>query len=573
MILKVISFVIVLAVSALSCDRPSPLEGHYTGGRHNEETSDVEPQEEPEPAEGVKKILFIGNSLTLDATMLLPSLLNSAGVDNIELYRTFHGAYTIPLYQQNWNSTTTCSFCSWKPGWARWRGQEVFDHSPAQAVSANEYDIVCIQEYPHARYPWKWNSMEKAMWDDVIGKIYAAQKTKPEIVFLFAHTHGKRQERVVTYFGGESSKQFEAFATEVASLLEQTEVSRIVSPAAVVQNLRTSPLNVDNGKDLTRGDDVHADYGLTRFAEAALLFKTLITPLCGKKIEDNPYRLEEYYPHPTIAFTPVTDANLPTILKAVDYAIAKPLEVTDMSSEGTLPAYEHKAGSVMLDEGASIPEACSFPVVFPVGSSMVDSYKQPFWSGYGIWVCNAQPQAFGKWVSVSNPLPGYMYTRTFANSDAISSVALRGMWTGDYFEFSIPVKDFKAGTKVEFTAPFYTRQGPVFWEFEWLDGGIWKNNNSSISSLDDSFTMNASFAIKAGTTIISQVASFDNEIAEGYLRFRIKVADGSIQADSASLKAVKRDAPNHTDADYSSVFYFYGTGDDTNSLKFNILKK
>ena len=149
-------------------------------------------------------------------------------------------------------------------------------------------------------------------------------------------------------------------------------------------------------------------------------------------------------------------------------------------------------------------------------------------------------------------------TRTWANDTKISSVALRGIWTGDYFEFVIPVEDFAAGTVVNFEAPFYTRQGPVFWTFEWLDGDQWKNNDSQISSWDGKFTRKASFALKLGTTIVSQKAVFSKGIAKGKLRFRVRCADGTIQADTASSSAVERDAPNHTDNDYSSVFYFHG---------------
>ena len=94
--------------------------------------------------------------------------------------------------------------------------------------------------------------------------------------------------------------------------------------------------------------------------------------------------------------------------------------------------------------------------------------------------------------------------------------------------------------------------------FEWLDGDQWKSNISQISSWDGKFKRNASFALKLGTTIVSQKATFSKAIEKGKLRFRIRCADGSIQADTASSSAVERDAPNHTDKDYSSVFYFTG---------------
>lgn len=566
---KIFAF-LVSVVLLVCCDHASPLEGHYpskdnTGSKEQEKEPDT-----PAPAGKVYKILFIGNSLTLDATMLLPNLLNAAGITNVELYRTFHGAYTLPLYNENFYNAGICSFCSWKPGQARWRGTEERLFSPSDAVNAHDYDIVCLQEYSGDSPAWSWSDTEKSAYDGMISKIDAAHPGhKPEIVALFSHTFGTGMERLVAKFGNDNVKQFETCAATFRHVLEETRIERIISPAAVIQSLRTSGLNVDNGCDLTRGDQTHSDYGMSRFAEAAIIFKALITPLTGKKIEENPFRFTEYYPHKSLHTTPVTDENLPVILAAVEAAFAKPLEITDMSSYSLTPKYENIPGSVMLDNNDT-PEDCNFPVVFPVGNGAIDSYKQPFWSGYGLWICPLQQQAFGKWVMASKPMAEFLQTRTFANDDKISSVAVRGIWTDDYFEFVIPVGKLDAGTEIQFKAPFYTRQGPVFWYFEWLDGGKWKRVTKEVRSWDGSFSCNCSFAIQLGTTYVSQTARFENPVSNGELRFRIRCADGAIQADSTSGSAVRRSEPNHTAADYSSVFYFYGAGTDGASLSFDI---
>ena len=101
------------------------------------DTTQTTPADTTQPApvdDGIFKVLFMGNSLTVDATSLLPSLLNSAGIKNVELTRTFHGSYTLQLYYQNYSAENICSYSTWKPGWARWRGKEVTDHSPKFAV-------------------------------------------------------------------------------------------------------------------------------------------------------------------------------------------------------------------------------------------------------------------------------------------------------------------------------------------------------------------------------------------------------------------------------------------------------
>lgn len=557
----------LLFVSAISCASKSPLEGHYpSGGNH---TNPQQPENPPEPpTTETTRILFIGNSLTLDATYLLPSLLNSAGVRNVELTRIFHGAYTLPLYNENYANTGICSIATWKPGQARWRGEEVTTYSPKEAVERASYDIICIQEYTGQTCCWSWTEDERIVLESLLSKIRTSQgKNNPRFVYLFSTQFGRGMERLVNNFNDDPGKQFDANAETVRHILEATGIETVISTGALQQNLRTTGLN--SPRDMTRGDQTHLDYGLSRYAAALLVYKTLITPLTGLKAEDNPFTFDEYYPHPSLYTTPLTAENKPVVLAAVNAAFEHPLEITDLSSYSSSPDYTHQPGSVLLNDGAEI-EPVGFPVIFPLGNGVTDSYRQPFWSGYGLWICKDQPQAWAKWNFASYSIPGMVPTRNFANSGAISSPALRGLWTGDWWEFFIPVKDFAAGTTVRFSAPFYTRQGPVFWVFEWLDGDSWKNDASSLTI--DGFTREASFALKAGSNSITCTANFTQGIKEGSLRFRIRVVDGSIQADSSTGKAVQRDLPNHTADDYSSVFYFYGTGANDQSLRFEVVK-
>ena len=562
---------ILLLILCISCSNISPLEGNYPSGNKNdkEQTDDPSKEETPpgeegqepeEPSTGTYKILFIGNSLTLDATHFLPDMLNAAGIRNIEMTRIFHGAYTLPLYNQNYSNDNICSIRKWKAGQARWSGDETLIYAPEDAVKADKYDLICIQEYSGNACAWNWNTEEKSAVNGLISKIKATQgEHKPKFVFLFSHTFGKGMDRLVANFGNDNTRQFSTCAETFSQMMQETEFEDVISTAAVIQNLRTTGLNKINACDMTRGDLTHLDYGMGRYAAGAIIFKKIITPLTGKRIEDNPFRLNEYYPHPTLFTTPVNSDNLPVIYAAVDAAVEKPFEITDLSSYSSVPVYVDQPGTTMYAQYEDAPDGCSFPVVFPIGNEVNDSYKQPYWSGYGLWVCKGQEQAFAKWVYAStDALPGMVPTRTWANDTKISSVALRGIWTGDYFEFVIPVEDFAAGTAVNFEAPFYTRQGPVFWTFEWLDGDQWKNNDSQVSSWDGKFKRKASFALKLGTTIVSQKAVFSKGISKGKLRFRIRCVDGTIQADTQSSSAVQRDAPNHTATDYSSVFYFHG---------------
>ena len=565
----------ILLMAAMSvfaaCGSSFPQEGEYPYVPGDEEQGgEVQPDPEPDLPGETCKILFIGNSLTLDATTLLPDMLNAAGVKNVEMTRIFHGAYTLPLYNDTWADPDVVSMRTWKAGEARWSGDETFRYSPKDAVEADKYDIICIQEYSGNACAWSWTEEEKAAVTGLLDKIRASQgDNEPEIVFMFSHTFGKGQDRLVANFGDDNVKQFEACAEMIRHLLDETGITRVVSTAAAIQNLRTTGLNHEC--DLTRGDGVHLDYGLGRYAAACIVFKSLITPVSGAEIEDNTFRYSEYYPHKSLYTTPVTDENVPTVHKAVEAAYENPLEITDMSSYAAVPEYVHKVDLDFAEKNADRPDGCTFPVEFPLGNGAVDSYLQPYWSGYGLWICPSQEQAYARWKYVSYPIEEMLPTRTWADNGAISSVALRGVWTDDYLEFVIPVSGLEAGSVIRFKAPFYTRQGPVFWIFEWLDGGEWKSEIKDVSSWDGKFTQKASFAIGLGTTVITQDAVFANAITDGYVRIRVRCADGSVQADSATRSAVKRDLPNHTDADLSSVFYFYGTTPECGSVSFSKL--
>ena len=573
------------AVLICACSGKSPLEGHYPRGNHDSqtgietgtgtETSESSGLEGRKPLDGKTwKILFMGNSLTLDATYLLPSLLNAAGVNNVELSRTFHGAYTLSLYNTNYNNSNICSFSTWKSGQARWRGEGTLVYPPRQAVEADAYDIICVQEYTGVKDCWSWTATERANVTSLLSKIRESQKLKgnndPLFVYLFSTQFGRGHERLVANFADDPVAQFNANTATISELLSATGIKTVISTGALQQNFRTTGLNTE--RDMTRGDQTHADYGFVRYAQACLIFKTLFTPITGIKIEDIPFTIEEYYPYPTLHTTPVSDANRPVMMAAINAAYEHPMTITDLSSYSASPTYTHKPGTLILDENDVI-EPVLFPVRFPVGQKVNDTYTQPYWNGYGIWVCKDQPQAYIKWDFASYYYTDVYPARTFANGDSAtspSSPSLRGLWTDDWFEFIIPVKNFAAGTKVRFSAPFYTRQGPVFWAFEWLDSDTWKNDCHDITK--DGFTRSASFALGAGTTNVSCIATFDNGLSEGKLRFRVRVVDGSIQADSATLKAVVRPGPNRTDEKYSSVFYFHDPAASSPAILFEIVK-
>lgn len=67
-----------------------------------------------------------------------------------------------------------------------------------------------------------------------------------------------------------------------------------------------------------------------------------------------------------------------------------------------------------------------------------------------IWTAS-QPQATMTYeVSEDNPAPVKIEVNNFVQYN-YSSGCVKGSWTGDYFEFDVPVRNFKAGTEVTLT--------------------------------------------------------------------------------------------------------------------------
>lgn len=261
-------------------------------------------------------------------------------------------------------------------------------------------------------------------------------------------------------------------------------------------------------------------------------------------------------------------------------------EITDMSGktlttpilDGTdagkaIAAGETKSCYVGRVSDGIIP--VSFPVEWPVGyengAYIVSSLTQPLWLTDGIWTCPSQPQANISWHKVSDPSEQYSQKLEFVNSGKdIGSPGIKGVWTGDYFEITLPVKRFASGTTVNISFPMYTRQGPVFWDIEYLDGDVWKCNKSMVTAYDKAYSRECTFSLVRGATLVRHTMVFEKEIKSGELKIRIKCADGTVQA-SADKTCTVREIPFTDSNGYGAPFYFYDKTKEMTSLVVDVL--
>ena len=192
-----------------------------------------------------------------------------------------------------------------------------------------------------------------------------------------------------------------------------------------------------------------------------------------------------------------------------------------------------------------------------------------------IWTAN-QPQATIQYIySENHPSPSKIITESNNFPEyKYSSPCVKGLWTDDYFEFKIPVKNFPANKTVKVTIPTYGRGNPLFWDIDYLDGEEWKTlTKKSHTSPDGLFTKESSVMIIHGNTtkkwdgypIIVELP-LTQEIKSGYIQFRLKVAYGQyITTNSATVGECKElDAPLF---DGTCLFAFINISEVYTSIK------
>lgn len=285
----------------------------------------------PLPAGGKSlKILFIGNSFTVDATEHLPGMLKSAGITHVRMVRAYHGGYKLPEFFENYAAPDICTYYYCEPGATKWENEGTLNRSLKSIVESDTWDIVTLQEHTGSYYAWEWDETERGAISGLCDYIQQAQPLdRPTIGYIMAQAYGAYHSHYPKYFANQQA-MFEAIVAQVRKITAQTCIDLVIPSGTSLQNLRTSSLNRDNGMDLTR-DSYHMDYGISRYAAAATVFRTLVTPCTGVSVEGNGYRYSTSSTSTTGYSTPVTDANAPVAIRAALEACRTPYAVTDMS--------------------------------------------------------------------------------------------------------------------------------------------------------------------------------------------------------------------------------------------------
>lgn len=99
-----------------------------------------------------------------------------------------------------------------------------------------------------------------------------------------------------------------------------------------------------------------------------------------------------------------------------------------------------------------------------------------------------------------------------------------GVWPGDYWEFSVPVKHFKSGTVVRFTGILRASgTGMKYWLMQYKDGGEWKTAGTAKT---ETVTYNAS---STSVTYTHALNNTDNLNIDQTMTFTSAIPDGNVQ--------------------------------------------
>ena len=98
-----------------------------------------------------------------------------------------------------------------------------------------------------------------------------------------------------------------------------------------------------------------------------------------------------------------------------------------------------------------------------------------------------------------------------------------GAWPGDYWLFSVPVKNFKAGTNVRFSGVSrISGTGQKYWRLEYLDGTTWKAASELKTTTFNSEEVSYTHILPTSTPNleVSATVSFKRAIPDGEVQFR-----------------------------------------------------
>lgn len=254
------------------------------------------------------KVLDIGNSLTNDATDLLPLVVEASGADvsNICLYKAVRSNGSLKSwYNVYYDKDTAYTYriarvlgglrANVRTGIGAKGDGSLF----RRLLTDEKWDIIIIQPYYGL-----WSNADSGPYLNEMVSLIREHQPDAVIGFHVVHSlwdhHPRNKE-------GSSYERWEKICSATRGFQEEYGVGFVIPYGTAIENLRSSSLN--NDYDLTR-DGLHLAYGLGRYTAACCYYESLIAPRSGISVLGNAARYDASQapgsPYPSVS---VTDGN------------------------------------------------------------------------------------------------------------------------------------------------------------------------------------------------------------------------------------------------------------------------
>lgn len=270
------------------------------------------------------KVLDIGNSYTVDATVLLPYIAKASGADlsTMCLYYCIRDGASFKNWYDIYNDVDSETYSVQKViGGLQANIQTgtggAGDGSLFRNALTNEmWDLIIIhQASTYAPYYSKWKNKDASGYLDELISIIKKHQPDTKIGFLLVHSYwGEYKENKEK----SSFRRWELIANSTQQFCEDYNVDFVIPYGTAIQNLRSSSLN--NEYDLTC-DGTHCEIGLARYTAACCYYESLIAPHCGISVLGNTVRVNEPYETTVYPYVNVTDENAPIAQMAACLAV------------------------------------------------------------------------------------------------------------------------------------------------------------------------------------------------------------------------------------------------------------
>ncbi|MBO7592417.1 MAG: DUF4886 domain-containing protein [Bacteroidaceae bacterium] len=265
-------------------------------------------------------VLFVGNSFSIDTSSALPSILNSLGINNVNVYVLYKGGCSMKQHYEFYKSGENVYelYCYNSQG----------EQQLERAISIGEV----MQRFPYDVVVWQQYSLESgdySTYEPYLSKLiqaYNITRLSARTTFAFNETwaYASNNKNLTKY--QTQKNMWKNISTSVRKMKAASGIDVIIPCGTAVQNAReVEALNVDN--ELTR-DGTHINIYAGRYLLACTFFESIIAPCLNRSIrEDNTV----YGKNTDVG--QVTDENRLLLQNCARLAVANNYEISEFAGQ------------------------------------------------------------------------------------------------------------------------------------------------------------------------------------------------------------------------------------------------